>query len=307
METAFIMDKHTVTMKREQFEQVDLNGAACHWQRRVTMFLKKPDQMDIPIELISTNPDQPRKSFEDKELSELSDSIREFGVIQPIIVKRDTKGQYIVIAGERRLRAAALAGLKKIPAIVRDADEKDSALLALVENVQREALNYIEEAAAYKRLMEEYGLTQSEIAKRVGKQQSTISNKIRILSLPPDIQQVLAENQLTERHARALLKVNDDTVRKLILSRIVEHSLNVKQTEKLIEDVLKKQEEEQRKGEKLRFINYRIYLNTLKKAFSSIAEIEKNAKFYQEDKGDRLEIRIIIPKNENKPNLVSGS
>jgi len=264
------------------------------------MFLKKPDQMDIPIELISVNPNQPRKVFEEKELSELSDSIREFGVIQPILVKRNNKGQYELIAGERRLRAAALAGLKKIPAIVRDADEKDSALLALVENVQREALNYIEEAVAYRRLMEEYGLTQSEIAKRVGKQQSTISNKIRILSLPPEIQQALTENQLTERHARALLKIDDDAVRKQIIGRVVEHNLNVKQTEKMIEDFLKKQDEERRKGEKLRFINYRIYLNTLKKAFSSIAEIEKNAKFYLEDKGEHLEVRIIIPKNENK-------
>lgn len=262
--------------------------------------------MDIPIELISTNPEQPRKVFEDRELMELSDSIREFGVIQPIIVKRDNKGSYIVIAGERRLRAATLAGLKKIPAIIREADEKDAALLALVENVQRENLNYIEEAAAYKRLIEEHGLTQTEIAKKVGKQQSTISNKIRILSLPEDIQKVLAENQLTERHARALLKVTDESVRKQILGRIVEHNLNVKQTEKLIEDVLRKQEEEKRKGEKLRFINYRIYLNTLKNAFSSISEIEKNAKFYQEDKGDYLEIRITIPKKGEKANLVAA-
>jgi len=284
-----------------------LNGSSVFSRERgIIMFLKKPDQLEIPIELISTNPDQPRKVFEDKELMELRDSIREFGIIQPIIVKRDSRGLYIVIAGERRLKAAALAGLKKVPAIIREADEKDSALLALVENVQRENLNYIEEAAAYKRLMEEYGLTQSEIARRVGKQQSTISNKIRILSLPPEIRQVLVENQLTERHARALLKVTDESVRKQILGRIVEHCLNVKQTEKLIDDVLKKQEEDQRKGEKLRFINYRIYLNTLKKAFSTIAEIEKNAKFYQEDKGEFLEVRIIIPKKENKSSLVAA-
>jgi ParB family chromosome partitioning protein len=270
------------------------------------MFLKKSDQMEIPVELICTNPEQPRKVFEDKELLELCDSIREFGVIQPIIVKRDQKGMYVVIAGERRLRAASLAGLKKIPAIIRDADEKDSALLALVENVQRENLNYIEEAAAYKRLMDEYGLTQTEISKRVGKQQSTISNKIRILSLPSDVQQLLAENQLTERHARALLKVTDDRIRKLILDRIVEHGLNVKQTEKLIEDVMTKHEEEKRKGEKLRYINYRIYLNTLKKAFSSISEVEKNAKYYQEDKGDHLEIRILIPKKENTTNVLAA-
>ncbi len=267
------------------------------------MLLKKPDRMEIPLELICANPDQPRKSFEDKEMFELCDSIKEFGVIQPIIVKRDNKGFYIVIAGERRLRAASLAGLKKIPVIIRDADEKDSALLALVENVQRENLNYIEEAAAYKRLMDEYGLTQMDISKRVGKQQSTISNKIRILSLPADIQLTLAKNQLTERHARALLKVGDDRLRKQILERIIEHNLNVKQTEKLISDVLAKQEEEKRKGEKLRFINYRIYINTLKKAFTTISEVEKDAKYFQEDKGEYLEVRIIIPKNENKNRL----
>ncbi len=268
------------------------------------MFLKKSDQMEIPIELISTNPDQPRKVFEDKELMELCDSIKEFGVIQPIIVKRDSRGLYIVIAGERRLRASAMAGLKKIPAIIREADDKDTALLALVENVQREDLSYLEEATAYKRLMADYGLTQTEIAKRVGKQQSTISNKIRILALPEDIRQVLADNQLTERHARALLKLEEESVRKQILTRVVEHNLNVKQTERLVEDVFKKQEEEKRKGEKLRFINYRIYLNTLRKAFASISEIEKSAKFYQEDKGEFLEVRILIPKKEKKTKLV---
>lgn len=268
------------------------------------MFIKKSDQLEIPLELITTNPDQPRKVFEDKELLELSDSIKEFGVIQPILVKRDNKGLYVVIAGERKLRAAALAGLKKIPVIIRTADERDTALLALVENVQRENLNFIEEAIAYKRLMDEYGLTQIEIARRVGKQQSTISNKIRVLSLPEDIRRMISEHQLTERHARALLKINEEAVRKQILNRIIDHSLNVKQTEKLIDDVLRKREEEQRKGEKLRYINYRIYLNTLKKAFSTISEIEKNAKFLQEDMGDYLEVRIIIPKNENKARMV---
>jgi len=152
--------------------------------------------------------------------------------------------------------------------------------------------------------MDEYGLTQTEIAKRVGKQQSTISNKIRILSLPPDIQIVLAENQLTERHARALLKVGDAIIRKQILDRIIAHNLNVKQTEKLITDVLTKHEEEKRKGDKLRFINYRIYINTLKKAFQSISDVEKSAKYYQEDRGDYLEVRIVIPKKEKNSKLV---
>jgi ParB family chromosome partitioning protein len=122
--------------------------------------------------------------------------------------------------------------------------------------------------------------------------------------LPPDIQQVLADNQLTERHARALLRVENDTIRKQILDRIIAHNLNVKQTEKLITDVLTKHEEEKRRGDKLRFINYRIYLNTIKKAFNTISEVEKSAKYYQEDKGDFLEVRILIPKKENKTRFI---
>jgi ParB family transcriptional regulator, chromosome partitioning protein len=260
------------------------------------MFSKyKNNQAEIPVELILINPDQPRKIFLDQELEELSCSIREFGVIQPIIVKR-MEGKYQLIAGERRLRASIMAGMEKIPATVREADEKDAALISLVENVQRENLNFIEEAAAYKSLMQDYGLTQGEIAKRVGKQQSTISNKIRLLSLPEELLVSIKENQLSERHARSLLKISDNVQRKQVLDKIVAHNLNVKQSEKLIEDFLTKTEEEKRKTEKLRFINYRIYINTIKKAFSTIHEVEDAAEYYQEDKGDHYEVRIIIPK-----------
>ena len=160
------------------------------------MWIKKVT--DIPVDLIVTNPDQPRKCFGEEELLELRDSIVKYGVIQPIILKKQNNGPYILIAGERRLRAAIMAGLTKIPAIIREADDKDAAIIALVENVQRENLGYMEEAQAYYRLMEEYNLTQGEVAERVGKKQSTISNKIRILSLPEDIQKVLIENKLTE-------------------------------------------------------------------------------------------------------------
>lgn len=260
--------------------------------------LKKGTQIDLPVDWICTNPDQPRKVFEDKELEELRDSISEFGVLQPILVKKDREGKYFLIAGERRLRASIMAGLKKIPAVVKDADEKDVALIALIENVQRENLSYIEEAAAYKSLMEDHGLTQSEIAKKVGKQQSTISNKIRLLVLPLEIQLLLAKNHLTERHARALLKVDDNQRRMQLLQKIIDHNLNVKQSEKLIEDFLQKTEEESRKSDKLKYINYKIYINTIKKAFFSISDVEKDAKYYQEDRGDHFEVRIIIPKNE---------
>lgn len=253
-------------------------------------------QTEIDVKLIETNPEQPRKVFERQELEELSSSILEFGVIQPIVVKKGLEGQYFLIAGERRLRAATMAGLEKIPAIIRNADEKEVALIALVENVQRENLSYIEEAVAYKRLMEDYGLTQGEISRRVGKQQSTISNKIRLLILPEDLQRTLAEHQLSERHARALLKLPDNEVRKQILEKIIAHNLNVKQSDKLIEDFLSKTEKEKTRADRLRYINYRIYLNTLKKAFESINKEDKNAEYYQEDKGEYVEVRIRIPK-----------
>lgn len=251
----------------------------------------------IPIDLIDVNPDQPRKLFTDRELEELSSSIKEFGVIQPVIVKK-SGSRFHLIAGERRVRAALLAGLEKIPAIIREADSRDMALIAIVENVQREDLNYIEEAMAYKSLVEEFGLSQSDIAKKVGKQQSTISNKLRILMLPEDIRTALINNKLTERHARALLRIPEDEQRKNMLNRIIEHSLNVSQSEKLIEEFLEKNEEVRRKAEKLRFINYRIYINTIRKAFGIIQEVEKEARFFQEDKGDYLELRITIPKSD---------
>ncbi len=257
----------------------------------------KSYSIEIPISLIDTNPDQPRKVFLKEELEDLCSSIREYGVIQPIIVKK-MGARYLLIAGERRVRASILAGLEKIPAIIREADSKDMALLSIVENVQRENLNYIEEAMAYKSLMDDHGLAQGEIARRIGKGQSTISNKIRILALPEEIQIALTSNNLTERHARALLRITDDEQRKTILKRIVDYSLNVRQSEKLIDDFIVKTEEERRKAEKLRFINYRIYINTIKKAFMTVQEVEKGAKYIQEDKGEYLELKILIPKKQ---------
>ncbi|MCI8609977.1 MAG: nucleoid occlusion protein [Firmicutes bacterium] len=250
----------------------------------------------IPMEDIFANPEQPRKIFSDEELRELSDSIKDYGVLQPILVKPKGDGTYFLIAGERRYRASKLAGLKKIPAIVREMEEEEAALVALVENVQRENLNYIEEAKAYRKLMEDFNLTQGDIAKKVGKQQSTISNKIRILSLPEEIQMSLTENKLTERHARALLKLSDESDRRQVIDRIVKNSLNVKQTEKLIDDLLRSQEEQRSKKRKVNYISYKIYVNTLRKAFMQIKEMENNVNFSQEDKGDFLEVKITIPK-----------
>ena len=153
--------------------------------------------IEISIDLVCANPEQPRKFFSEAELNDLKESIMEYGVLQPIIVKKNPGGNYFLIAGERRLRAAKLAGLTKIPAVIKDFDEKDAAVIAVVENVQREDLSYIEEAHAYKKLIDDYGLTQGELASKIGKRQSTISNKLRILTLPIDIQEKLLDAHLT--------------------------------------------------------------------------------------------------------------
>lgn len=255
-----------------------------------------PGVVEVPLDRIEANSEQPRKIFEDTALTELSESIREYGVLQPIILLKQ-EGRYLIIAGERRYRAATLAGLEKIPAIIKNLDSKEAALIALVENVQREDLNYLEEARAYKKLMEDFNLTQSEIAEKVSKQQSTISNKIRLLSLPENLQEQLINNKLTERHARALLKISDDHSRQNIIDRVISNNLNVKQTEKLVEDVLEKSAEAERKLRKKNYISYKIYINTIRKTFNQIKEMEKNARYTQEDKGDYLEVKIILPKN----------
>lgn len=255
-----------------------------------------PGVVEVPLDRIEPNSEQPRKIFEDTALTELSESIREYGVLQPIILLKQ-EGRYLIIAGERRYRAATLAGLEKIPAIIKNLDSKEAALIALVENVQREDLNYLEEARAYKKLMEDFNLTQSEIAEKVSKQQSTISNKIRLLSLPENLQEQLINNKLTERHARALLKISDDNSRQNIIDRVISNNLNVKQTEKLVEDVLQKSAEAERKLRKKNYISYKIYINTIRKTFNQIKEMEKNAIYTQEDKGDYLEVKIILPKN----------
>ncbi len=254
--------------------------------------------VELPISSVRANPEQPRKHFAEEELNDLKNSIAEYGVLQPIIVKKDKSGFYFLIAGERRLRAAKLAGLSKIPALIKEFDDKDTALIAVVENVQRENLSYIEEAYAYRKLIDDFGLTQGELSEKIGKRQSTISNKLRILTLPPDIQEKLIEAKLTERHARALLKVEDAAVREKILQRVISHNLNVKQTEKLIDDYMMKDEAEYRSRRKINYISYKIYTNTIRKAFAQIHDMEENSKMTEEDKGEYIELKIVIPKNQ---------
>ena len=259
--------------------------------------LGKQKVLEIPIKEIIANPEQPRKVFREEELEELAVSIGQLGVLQPLLVKRREEGGYFLIAGERRLRAAAKAGLTKVPVLVKEAGEKEVAVMALVENVQRSDLNYIEEALAYRSLMEDFGLTQSEIARKVGKKQSTVSNKIRLLMLPEKLQLLLAEHNLTERHARALLRLHDDHGREQVLKKVIANHLNVSQTEKLVDSLVEQAEKERIKRERVRLIDYKVYVNTVKKAFALVQAEDRRAQYFQKDLGDQLEVRILIPKN----------
>jgi ParB family chromosome partitioning protein len=186
----------------------------------------------IPLEKLRANPDQPRKYFDEEELAELADSIRSHGILQPLIVEDDGEGGWIIVAGERRWRAARLAGLSEVPAFVRSYSEEKRREVALIENVQRSDLNPMEEAGAYKALMELTGLSQEDIALRVGKSRSTVANALRLLKLPPAAREALAKGEISAGHGRALLSVNDEAARERLLGEILQKGLSVREAEK---------------------------------------------------------------------------
>lgn len=253
----------------------------------------------IPIADIRPNPYQPRRDFNQKSLEELSQSIRSYGVIQPISVRQIRANAYELIAGERRLRASEIAKLSEIPAIIVDYRDKESALIALMENLQREDLNFIEEAEGYNNLIVDHGFTQQEIAEQMGKSQSTIANKLRLLKLPEDVKGDLLRYNLTERHGRALLKLSGDDLKRRILNRIVKNDLNVNKAEALVDGILNdltKNEEDGIRQNIKSLISIRIYLNTMKKAFSAIKESGIEAEYKEVDKGDHVEVIVKIPK-----------
>lgn len=189
---------------------------------------------EVPIRSIQPNPHQPRSTFDETTLRELADSIREHGLIQPLIVVRAGEDRYTLIAGERRWRASQIAELDSVPVVIKDAAPQQMLELALIENVQRADLNPLEEALAYKQLSEEFGLTQEQVAQRVGKSRVAIANTLRLLKLPETIKARLADGLVTEGHARALLMLSDSTVQQRTLSQIIKNGLSVRQTEELV-------------------------------------------------------------------------
>ncbi|MBV1817273.1 nucleoid occlusion protein [Anaerosalibacter bizertensis] len=254
---------------------------------------------NIPIDSIKPNPYQPRKNFNKQSLEELSQSIKTYGLIQPISVRQLCEDSYELVAGERRLRASEIAELDEIPAIIVDYKDQDSAMIALIENLQREDLNFVEEAEGYYNLIKDHGFTQQGLAEKLGKSQSTIANKLRILKLSDEIKKSLIDNKLTERHARALLKLPDDEMKEEVLNKVIKEDLTVKKTEKLIEDILNdliKEEESESNQNVKGLINFKIYLNTLKNAYNAIKETGIEAKYKEKDMGDHIEVVVQIPK-----------
>lgn len=193
--------------------------------------------LNVPVDHIRANPHQPRKEFDEERLDELSDSIKKHGLIQPITVRYIGEKRFELISGERRLRAAKLGGLVEIPAYIREADDEQSMAFALIENIQREELNPLEVALGYKRLLEEFSHTQAEVAEKVGKNRTTVTNMLRLLSLPDFIQAALVANKITTGHARALITVEDVSVQEKLLSKIIRQGWSVRQVEDAVRDI----------------------------------------------------------------------
>ena len=202
---------------------------------------------DLKLVQVEPNSNQPRKTFDNEKLEILADSIKEHGLIQPIIVVKNKKGNYTIVAGERRWRAAKKAGLETIPAVIKDYSDRTVTEVALIENLQREDLNPIEEALGYKSLMDEYKLTQDEISKRIGKSRSAVANSLRLLTLEKELQKYLISGQISEGHARAILSLNGEVLREFLLNRIIDEGLNVRQAEKLAKDLQVVKEEKPKK------------------------------------------------------------
>ncbi len=250
----------------------------------------------LPHEAILPNPHQPRVRFDYDQLEGLAGSIRTSGMLQPINVRVLSDGKFELISGERRLRAARMVGMSKIPCVVMNVSDQQSALFAIIENVQRQNLDFFEEAVAIEKLMVDHGMTQEDISKKLGKAQSTLSNKLRLLRLPEELRDKISCNGLTERHARALLTLPDNATRSRILDIIIERHLTVSEAERLIADVGRRKKSKN-KPQVRAYKDMRIFLNTLNHAVDVIrrAGIEADTAKSETDEYFEYVIRISKP------------
>ena len=251
---------------------------------------------NIPQTMIVPNPNQPRKRFDYDELENLAQSIRENGIIQPITVRKREDKKYELVSGERRLRAARLVGMVKIPSIVINIDDKNSAMFSIIENLQRQSLDFFEEAEAIEKLVGEYAMSREEVAQKLGLAPSTVSNKLRILRLPEEMRFELARAGLTESHARALLMLEDDNQRARALSIIVDRHLNVAESERMINQMINRNN---RSRNPLRGIrDVRLFINTLNHAVDTIRRAGVEADAARSETEEYIEYVVRIPKSE---------
>lgn len=259
------------------------------------LFTRQQTGIDmICITQIDRSKFQPRSNFAQKPLDELAESIKTHGILSPLIVVR-ADDRYELIAGERRLRAAIIAGLEKVPCIVTDKSERERAQIALIENIQREQLSFFEEAEGYARLIQEFGMTQTDVASKVSKKQSTVSNKLRLLKLPKTARAIIVAASLTERHARELLRIRDKDKLFFALDKIVEKKLNVAQTESFITDLLTPPPTKPQRCCKIG--DMRIFINTINKAVDLIKKSGIKPSTQLQEHDGFVEYIIKIPKS----------
>ncbi|MBD8014288.1 nucleoid occlusion protein [Planococcus wigleyi] len=253
----------------------------------------------LPLDKIHANKYQPRTVFDQEKIEELARTIHVHGVIQPIVVRKsEVEGQYEIIAGERRFRAMKSLEWTEVPAIIRNLSDKETASIALIENLQREELTSIEEAHAYQNLLEIQEITQEALAQRLGKGQSTVANKLRLLKLPEEIQTALLNRLLTERHARALLKVKDAELQNKLFEETIEESLNVKQLEEKVSKLLTPQPKKPKARRKAFSRDMRIAMNTIKESLNMVSKSGIDLTAEEEEHEDYYQITVKIPKKK---------
>ncbi|WP_048601627.1 nucleoid occlusion protein [Rubeoparvulum massiliense] len=267
--------------------------------------IERPEQEtihELPVDRIVPNPYQPRTVFDDEKLNELCQTIKTHGIIQPIVVRTIGTDSYELIAGERRLRATKKLGFPTIPAIIRQYNDTQTASIALIENLQREGLTAIEEALAYQKLLQIHGLTQESLAQRLGKGQATIANKLRLLRLPETIQEAILERKITERHARALLPLQEEELQLKLCNEIIDNHYNVKQTEQRVEQILERTDKA--KPARPKRISYsrdmRLAINTVRQSLDMVRKNGLSLEAEEADVGDYYQFVIRIPKAQVK-------
>ena len=274
---------------------------------------KEPDNIsanfiyDIPVKNIVPNPNQPRKDFDERALYGLAQSIKDYGIIQPLSVRlsggydlANPEKKYELIAGERRLRAARLLFFDTVPCVIIDADNQASAELAVIENLQREDLNFFEQGRAIYKLIESFGYTQEQAARRLSVSQSYVANKLRILKLSKEEQDIIIECGLTERHARSFIRIADEQERKNAVEVVIKRAMNVSAADKYIDKLILKGEDKnvKRRGTII-FKDIRLFLNTIDKAVDTVAQSGINIKSEKVDKGEYIEICLTVPKKKS--------